>query len=244
MRLVAAGILLGSLLGFAEMPALASDGAVAASSSPLPILCRDSWRARPPLDGLVKHTIQKITIHHTATKFTNNRRTAKALRNIQTWHQRHPRKKLPDIAYHYVIDRNGFVVEARDSAFRGDTHTRYDPTGHLLICLLGNFEEQKPSEAQRRALVELVSWATRHHEVPVDAIGSHRDHAKTLCPGKNLHQWVQSGGLVSAVQERLEEGAVKRRVICGDTAREWIRQIERSKRFTPEDALQLAPQGE
>lgn len=207
--------------------------------SSLPILCRDAWRPRPPLDGLVKHTIDKITIHHTATKFTNNRRVAKALRNIQTWHQRHPRKKLPDIAYHYVIDRNGFVHEARDSAYRGDTHTRYDPTGHLLICLLGNFEKHKPSDAQRQALVELVSWASRHHDVPIEAISGHRDHAKTLCPGKHLYEWVHSGGLKAAVRERLQKGAVERRVICGDTAREWIRRIESSKRFTPEDALQL-----
>ena len=244
MRLALALMALAMLLGSSEISALAADGAIASSAEPLPILCRDSWRARPPLDGLVKHTVQRITVHHTATKFTNNRRTAKALRNIQTWHQRHPRKKLPDIAYHYVIDRNGFVLEARDSAFRGDTHTRYDPTGHLLICLLGNFEEQKPSDAQRDALVELISWASRHHDVPMDAIGSHRDHAKTLCPGEHVHAWIQSGGVVAAVQERLEEGAVKRRVICGDTAREWIRQIERSKRFTPEDARQLPPQGE
>ena len=119
---------------------------------------------------LFEHQIKQITLHHTATVFKDNRRGPRALRSIQSWHQNHPRKSLPDIAYHYIIDRQGIVYAGRDSTYRGDTHTNYDPTGHLLLCLMGNFEEQAPSEAQLNALSDLIAWAITRYGLERDDI--------------------------------------------------------------------------
>jgi N-acetyl-anhydromuramyl-L-alanine amidase AmpD len=100
-----------------------------------------------------------------------------------------------DIAYHYFIDIDGTIVEARKDTYRGDSNTPYDMTGKLLVVLEGNFEFQEPSDKQKLALNHLVAWLAKTYNVPASMISGHRDQRSTqtskavgsLCPGKNLY---------------------------------------------------------
>ena len=60
------------------------------------------------------------------------------LKNIQTWCMGKDRN-WTDIPYHYLIAPDGTVYEGRNVNTVGETNTEYDPTGHLLICFLGNY---------------------------------------------------------------------------------------------------------
>jgi len=92
----------------------------------------------------------------------------------------------PGVPYHYYIDVHGAVGEGRDASFAGDTNTEYDPTGHILIVLEGNFEEEHPTESQLATLQSLTAWLAARYGVPSDRIGGHKDFASTACPGTNL----------------------------------------------------------
>lgn len=64
----------------------------------------------------------------------------------------------------------------------GDTGTNYDPTGHFLVCLEGNFDSQQPTSEQFASVASLVAWASAKYGVGLDTISGHRDVASTSCP--------------------------------------------------------------
>ena len=63
-----------------------------------------------------------------------------------------------------------------------------DQTGHLLVVLEGNFEEEQPTELQMESLRRLVAFMGARHGITPEMIGSHKDFAETLCPGKHLYE--------------------------------------------------------
>ncbi len=148
------------------------------------------------------HEIRHITLHHGGTAFSRDKDVAQHLRNLQSWSRRE--KGWIDIPYHYVIDLEGRTHEARDIRFAGDTNTEYDPAGHALIMVLGNYEEVEPTPAQLAAVADTMAMLARRFRLGVEAIGSHKDHSRqTVCPGKNLYRYLQDGSLVAAVKARL-----------------------------------------
>jgi hypothetical protein len=155
---------------------------------------RAEWGARDPVLPMREHRIERITIHHTATRQDRARSLADKLCGLQAFSQRDDslgdgRKKpaWADVPYHYYIAVDGTVGEARSLRYVGDSNTPYDPTGHLLIVVEGNFEDEQLTEPQRRALESLVTSFARRFEVPAERLGAHKDYASTRCPGKNLY---------------------------------------------------------
>ena len=158
----------------------------------LQIIGREGWTSRPQGE-FTRHTVERITVHHTAAEITDNRVAIARLRQHQDWHMSHG---WPDLAYHFMVDRHGNVYEGRPVDAVGDTFTEYDPTGHLLVCFEGHLDIQDPSPAQLSAMMRLVAWATQIHSVRATNIAGHRDWADTTCPGKNMY-W-RLDGLVRA----------------------------------------------
>ena len=159
-----------------------------------PIVSREAWGAKPRLAGAKSHVIKKITIHHTGVKSAPARSLEDKLRGLQTFSQRvdklasgKEKPAWPDIPYHYYISYDGRIGEGREWFFAGDTNTEYDPTGHLLIVVEGEFGVEQPSEAELKSLRELTIWCAFKWRVPSTAIEGHDDHSKeTSCPGANL----------------------------------------------------------
>jgi hypothetical protein len=139
-----------------------------------------------------RHSITHITLHHQGEPFKTGTDPRQYLRKLQTWSRN--TKGWLDIPYHYIIDLEGRVHEGRDTAYAGDTNTEYDPSGHALIEVVGNFEEVEPNQQQLDAVVKVMAMLAKKYQVPVERIASHRDHSdKTVCPGANLYRYVQSG---------------------------------------------------
>lgn len=158
------------------------------------ILSRSEWQAQPPVAAMKTHVPGRITIHHTAVKQNPQRTLAQKLTSLQKFSQNpgtlgsgKAKPAWPDVPYHYYIDCLGNIGEGREVKFVGDTNTEYDPTGHALVVLEGNFEEEEPTAAQLAALREMIAWLAARYQVPPDRIGGHKDFAGTLCPGKKLH---------------------------------------------------------
>jgi hypothetical protein len=157
---------------------------------------RQSWSAADPIGVYFPHEIKQISIHHTATASGPTASTPKRLRGIQQYHQQ---KEWPDIAYHFLIDQAGEVWALRPFNVRGDTSTAYDPAGHFLPVLEGNFEETDPTVAQVDALVVLLAWAVQNFGIPVETIKGHKDLAATLCPGSRLYELIESKTLARRI---------------------------------------------
>jgi hypothetical protein len=157
-------------------------------------LTREQWGAKPPALPMPLHHPVRLTIHHTGVRQNPQQTLTQKLRGLQDFSQRDDslsdgRRKPAwgDVPYHYYLSVDGSVGEARDWRYAGDSNTPYDPAGHLLLVVEGNFEHDTLTTAQRRALDHVVSALAHRFRIPADSLASHRDYAGTSCPGSNLY---------------------------------------------------------
>ncbi len=199
--------------------------APAQSGTTAVLLCRDAWGARPARPGGRPHTINRMTIHHTAVFLGDNRKIIERLRQHQRFHQ--DKRGWIDIAYHIGIDRAGNIYELRSTDIAGDTATNYDPTGHFLVLCEGNFEQEAVTDSQLHGAALAFAWASQKFDIPPDTLASHRDVSHdTTCPGANLYARVTSGELNRRIEALLASGPVNLRRVCGAEAAQTVAAIE------------------
>ncbi len=170
------------------------------------VTAREEWGARAPRSSeMIAHSIERLTIHHAGTQ--SGTTGPAQIRGWQDWHM--SGQGWPDLAYHVVIGIDGTVYEGRDPAYRGDTGTTYDTTGHFLVVVEGNFDVDLPTAAQIDSLTAVLAWASDHYDVSPSTISGHGDHAATACPGAHLEDRIHSGALATAVRDLIDSGGVE-----------------------------------
>lgn len=167
----------------------------------LPVIRRADWGWQPLKRTLPTHEISKITLHHGGVDYPPGKDPVKHLRELQQWSR--TEKDWIDIPYHFMIDPAGVIYEARPINYPGATNTDYNPTGHALICLMGNYENATVNQEQLQAVIELTAFLAEQFHVPLYDIKGHKDYTETLCPGKNFYQYIENGTIQNRVQERL-----------------------------------------
>jgi len=164
-----------------------------------PVISRAEWGAVDATEGYVPHVPDRITLHHDGAEFHGG--AVARMRALQSWSRRV--RGWVDIPYHFLIDREGHVYEGRPLEYVGDTATEYDPTGHALITVMGNYNTQETNQAQLAAIVDLASWLCYEYSIPPQMVRGHRDYAATSCPGTNLYRYLTNGFIVGAIEERM-----------------------------------------
>lgn len=151
----------------------------------------------------IPHEIHTITLHHSGSPepLRPEDDPIAKLRGLQSWGQ--AERNWWDVPYHLLIDLEGTVYEGRDWRFMGETNTEYDPRGHLLISVLGNYDLQEPTKEQLAAITRMMVWAASEFGVPPERIYGHRDHADTSCPGRHLSKYLADGTFQEAVRRSL-----------------------------------------
>lgn len=185
------GVVVGLL--YALSPAARAQESLACT--PPKILSRKDWGAKPPAFAMRPQTQQGIVIHHSGMpqykKLTFTRYLQIMQKDAQTPQTLDTGLKRPawaDLAYHFIVNWDGQIAEARSIDFAGDTNTHYDPTHRILIDVEGDFEKIIPSKAQVQALTQLIAYLTNHYKISAQQITGHRDETPaTDCPGRNLY---------------------------------------------------------
>jgi hypothetical protein len=200
----ALAFLLALVLGWILYRFLKAD-TVSLKNSPPPIpaiISRAGWNARPlnleapeefgvfdsrsnPAGVLIypddlTTVLNTIVVHHSAIP---NASPAE----IQELHM--DRRGFADVAYHFLIDSEGIIYEGREINVRG-AHVQGFNTGSVGIVLLGNFNDEQPSEVQLASLRGLVDYLRYAFEIRY--LAGHKDYPDqspdgTECPGDNLY---------------------------------------------------------
>jgi hypothetical protein len=173
----------------------------------LAIIPRQGWQANEARP-YKQHVPTRITVHHEGGRvLSDTADAAKRLKNVQVWSMGKDRN-WSDIPYHYLVAPDGTVYEGRNVMTVGETNTEYDPTGHLLICFLGNYGEQKLTPVTLNVLVKLIAHFCKKFNISPGTLATHRDHSRqTTCPGDNIYSYFQNGYIRSAVDELLKTEA-------------------------------------
>lgn len=126
-----------------------------------------------------------IVIHHTGFPDVDKDSTAA---DIHKYHQEH--NQWAGIGYHYLIRKDGTIEQGRQPGKVG-AHAFGHNGKSLGICLAGNFEIGRPTEAQMQAVKELCLWLCDKYgldPMKKGVIVGHRDVNDTLCPGRHLYK--------------------------------------------------------
>lgn len=189
----------------------------------LQVICREAWGALPISGEFIAHTIEHITIHHTAVVLDDNAAAPGRVRQHQSFHQS---LGWPDLAYHFIIDAAGNIYEGRPTDAVGDTGTDYDPTGHLLVCCEGDFDRQEVPDDQYTSLVAMLAWGAAEFGIEPGEIRGHRDVASTTCPGDNLYRFLEDGVLHRDVASVPVDDDLAVEIVCGSAGVDRVEQIE------------------
>ncbi len=188
-RLIALGG--GALAGGFDPVSPAWGGTSSTRDAPAPsvskmidVIGREGWGARPPAGLFHPHRLQRMTVHHSASWAAGPASAPERIRGYQRLHQ--GQRGWADIAYHFLIDPGGNVYEGRPVFVRGDTATSYDPEGHFLVCLDGDFDRQSPTSEQVGSLIDVLAWASLTYRLQPAEITGHGDWANTSCPGRQV----------------------------------------------------------
>jgi len=170
-----------------------------AEDRPDGVLPRSQWAQSGYIPNRVDpmRGIRHLTVHHEGASpvyFTDYRASADRLALIQ---RQHFDRGWGDIGYHFVIDRAGRIWEARPLHLQG-AHVRDHNEHNIGVMVLGNFEQQKPADAQLQTLASLVQDLSRRYNLSNRVIHTHRELTPTACPGRWLQPRVdhmRSGGI-------------------------------------------------
>ena len=146
---------------------------------------RAQWGAQPPTHPLSPDPLPwRLTLHHTDGRYTASlAESLEETRFIQDFHQNG--RQWSDIAYHYVVDPLGNILEARPLETLG-AHTLNNNEGNVGIVLLGTYHAPKNNRltpAQFAAVAELGRFLVKRFGIDPAALKGHRDYKKTDCPG-------------------------------------------------------------
>ncbi len=174
------------------------------------------------------HTVKRLTVHHTASPISRIADGPGNIRGHQRFHQ--DNRGWPDIAYHFLVDPAGNIYQGRDPGFRGDTATNYNPAGHFLVCLEGDYDQAGVNDDQMSSLALVLAWGVSSFGVPVATLAGHRDYADTQCPGDAVYRLLTDGSLAERVNAVLASGQPTLVSVCGPEGDALISDIEASTR--------------
>ncbi len=157
--------------------------------TPTPGAVPAAWNVTP------KRTWKYIVIHHSGSEKGN-------AAEFDAWH-RNGRGWVNGLGYDFVIDNgnggpNGLVEvgprwpQQIQGAHTGKTPgNAYNEYG-IGICLVGDFTNHLPSQAQLASLQKLTLFLCRRYGISPNNVIGHRDApgTSTECPGDRLHQYV------------------------------------------------------
>lgn len=180
-----AGLLLGGAYGARAAAKPVGDAEKVCES--IGVIPREDWtNISPRLDRMhAAHGFHRVTVHHSGNSESETIRNA-VIYELEGILAGHLDRRYGDIGYHLVIDRAGRVWGGRSLAYKG-AHVRSENGGNIGIMLLGNFEEQEPSQPQVKALKSSLLHLSLAYNVAENHIFGHCDIGASACPGRNLY---------------------------------------------------------
>jgi hypothetical protein len=184
---------IAKLQGSTRTPASAP---LAKESAGLVIQPRSAWKAAAAQPNRLTPNTgpwNRITIHHSAkdskemgTPTSGN--VAEHIHDIQNFHVRG--RAWGDIGYHFLIDPTGRIWQGRLLDWQGAHAQGANNVANIGICLIGDFNHERPDPRALESLERLVDALCERHEITRERVYGHRRFAATECPGDSLMAWV------------------------------------------------------
>jgi N-acetylmuramoyl-L-alanine amidase len=161
------------------------------TAAPQPVIAQQRAKNPPgvPQDWLIHvpaNQWQYIVIHHSATPSGN----------AAAFDRMHKAKGWDELGYHFVIG-NGTMsgdgqieVGPRWEKQKWGAHAktadqRFNNYG-IGICLVGNFDIERPTARQMESVARLVGYLMKTYRIPASRVIAHSETKATECPGRHM----------------------------------------------------------
>lgn len=158
---------------------------------------RSIWLLNDSKPPYQRHRPCRIVVHHsyapTSAQFAGDK-TIKAI-----WNYHVKDKGWADIGYHFLISPDGTTIYDGRPVDAIGAHTGGNPpkcvdrifgnTGSVGVCLIGNYDAEKPTTAALNTLAMLIVDLCEKWQIDSRQIYGHCEAWSTppkTCPGKNL----------------------------------------------------------
>lgn len=163
------------------------------------VITHREWCGQPSPISLITHKPCRIVVHHSWSPNAEQWRGAATINGIYDYHVK--TKNYTDIAYHYLISPDGLEVYEGRPADKIGAHCGGNPpagverifgnTGSIGICVIGNYDEEKPNREALHVLAVLIADLCERWNINTAAIFGHCEawsKPPKTCPGKYLYQ--------------------------------------------------------
>lgn len=178
---------------------------------------RSTWAgdSRPILGEPADEDVRFLLVHHTAGPSQGD--PIQLIRQVYDFHTG-PEKGWPDVAYNFFVEPGGRVFEGRAGSLQRAVEA--SATGGnqgfaQLVCLIGDFTDRNPTDAQLRSLNSTLAWLTDRFDlstapgatvtftsrgsnkwptgaqVTAATISGHREMSATACPGDTFFPYLK-----------------------------------------------------
>lgn len=174
------------------------------SAIPPFIIPRSKWTSSGPKRWLADpmSSVSRITVHHDAIMPVPGGAYAESLRRLQLIRTGHLNNGWADIGYHFAIDPNGRIWQARPLELQG-AHVKDNNPNNLGIVVFGNYEQIRPTTASLQALDQMIAYGMQRFGIPLSRVYTHQELRPTACPGRNLQAQMNAtrskGGRLSRI---------------------------------------------
>ena len=128
-----------------------------------------------------------IVVHHSATHAGG----------AAEFDRMHRGNGWDELGYHFVVGngtqtRDGAVevgprwLKQKHGAHAKTGDNRFNELG-IGVCLVGDFDHNRPSARQLQSLAVLVAYLMDRYDIPPERVIGHGDTKPTACPGRNLY---------------------------------------------------------
>ncbi|MBI3505183.1 MAG: N-acetylmuramoyl-L-alanine amidase [Proteobacteria bacterium] len=155
-----------------------------------PIHLRAEWNARAPKEETEDAAIWRLTLHHTEGRYSDTLADSlREVKGIQDFHMNG--RGWSDIAYHFLIDGAGNIIEGRPEGIKG-AHAGNGElnAGNVGICMLGSYHpprNDQPTADQLESFAALGRYLKQKYDIDPKNLKGHRDWKSTDCPGNILY---------------------------------------------------------
>ncbi len=122
-----------------------------------------------------------ITLHHSLTKDSGT----VSWQAIRRYHEEI--NGWSAIGYHYGIEliNDRYEVLLGRMPNQQGAHVRYHNTDNIGVCLVGDFDNEKPPGGQWNLALELVRYLIEQYDLDAGAVKGHREfNPEKSCPGR------------------------------------------------------------
>lgn len=138
----------------------------------------------------------RITVHHSAEPTheiggTSRGAVGSYLQRVQDFHMNDATHRWGDVGYHFFVDPQGRVFEGRSLQWQGAHASGSNNVDNIGVCLLGDYDNERPSSAALEGLEGLLDDLRAQHAVSTSRVYGHSEFVRTQCPGTHLMRWVR-----------------------------------------------------